>query len=57
MLERLIGERTMNEWLEMTFTAVLVYLVLSRAHAFGTVIRALSGAYAESIGALQGRKV
>lgn len=41
--------------LEITFTLILIYLVLSRAEGFSTSIGAISGAYTESVRALQGR--
>ena len=48
----------MNElrrWLEITFVLIVLYLVLSRASAFSTAVKALAGAYTGSVKALQGR--
>ena len=45
----------LKQWLEITFVLILVYLVLTRARGFAAAIRALSGGYAESVKALQGR--
>ncbi len=41
--------------LEITFTLVLIYLVLSRAEGFSTSLGAISGAYTSSVKTLQGR--
>ncbi len=46
---------SLRRWLEITFVLVFVYLLLSRARASASVIRALSGGYVESVRALQGR--
>ena len=46
---------SLRRWLEITFVLILVYLVLSRARGFASAIRAISGGYAESVKALQGR--
>lgn len=46
---------TIRQWLEITFVLILVYLVLTRARGFSAAIRAISGGYAESVKALQGR--
>lgn len=44
-----------DQFLDLSLTVVVLYLVLSRAQGFSTMVRSLSGAYAESIKALQGR--
>ena len=46
---------TVGRILEITFVAVLVYLVLKNAEGFSTVAGATAGAYSTSVQALQGR--
>lgn len=46
---------TVGRILEITFVAVLVYLVLANADGFNTVAGATAGAYSASVKALQGR--
>jgi len=41
--------------IEATFTAILLYLVLTRAEGFSSVVRSLSSAYVGAVKALQGR--
>lgn len=41
--------------LEITFTLILVFLVLSNAGNFSTVTSAIGRAYVEAVRALQGR--
>lgn len=41
--------------LEVSFTLILVYLVLSRASGFSNVVRSIGSAYVEAVKALQGR--
>ncbi len=40
---------------EVTFTLILVYLVLRNASGFGNVVRNLGSVYTGSVRALQGR--
>jgi hypothetical protein len=44
-----------NRVLEITFTLIMVFLVLSNAGNFSTVTGAISNAYVQSVRALQGR--
>lgn len=44
-----------ERWMEITFTLILVYLILSRASGFSQVVREFSGAYTGAVRALQGR--
>jgi hypothetical protein len=46
---------TIGRILEITFVAVLVYLVLKNSEGFSTVAGATAGAYSTSVQALQGR--
>lgn len=41
--------------LEITFTLILVYLILTQAKGFSSSVRSLSSAYTEGVKALQGR--
>jgi hypothetical protein len=41
--------------LEITIVAVVLYLVLSNAFGFSTIIRTAGDVYAKSVAALQGR--
>jgi hypothetical protein len=41
--------------LEITFTLVLLYLVLTNAQGFGSSVGALSRAYVDGVKVLQGR--
>jgi hypothetical protein len=41
--------------LEITFTLIILYLVLSRAEGFSEVVRSISSAYIGSVKTLQGR--
>ena len=45
----------MRQALEITFVAIVLYLVLSRATAFSGAVRALASGYATAVRALQGR--
>lgn len=44
-----------NRILEITFTLILVYLVIANAGNFGVAVSNLSSAYVRSVEALQGR--
>lgn len=44
-----------NRALEVTFTLIVLYLVLSRAYGFSAVMRSISDAYIGAVKALQGR--
>lgn len=46
---------TVNRIVEITFVAVLVYLILSNANGFKTVAGASAGAYSTAVKALQAR--
>ena len=48
-------EGTIGKILEITFVAVLVYLILKNAGGFNTVAGASAGAYSTAVKALQGR--
>jgi hypothetical protein len=41
--------------LELTFTVIVLYLVLSKAQGFSSMVRSMSSAYTSSVKALQGR--
>ena len=41
--------------LEITFTLILVYLVLSRSQGFSAAVRSIGGVYTDAVKALQGR--
>lgn len=45
----------MGRIIEGTLTAVIVYLVLTKASEFSTAARAAGSVYADSVRALQGR--
>lgn len=44
-----------RKFLEITFVLIVIYLVLSRAGAFSTALRSLTGAYVGAVAVLQGR--
>lgn len=44
-----------SRWIEITFVLIVLYLVLSRALGFGTVVRSIGKVYVDAIKALQGR--
>lgn len=54
MLQRFFGIE-LGEWVEITFFVVLVYLILSRAEGFSSVMRSTSNLYIGAVKALQGR--
>lgn len=54
MISKVLGV-DFDQFLDLSITAVVLYLVLSRAQGFATMMRAFSGAYTSSIKALQGR--
>jgi len=45
----------MKQALEITFVAIVLYLVLSRASGFSQAVRSLASGYSEAVRALQGR--
>ena len=46
---------SVNRVIEVTFTLILAYLVLSNARGFSNVIRSVGSVYTGSVRALQGR--
>ena len=44
-----------SQWIELTLIILVLYLVLSRASGFSSVMGSISKAYSGSIRALQGR--
>lgn len=44
-----------ERWIEITFTLILVYLILTRASGFSQVVREIGSAYTGAVKALQGR--
>ena len=44
-----------GRWLEITFVLIILYLVLSRAFGFSTVVKSIGGVYVNAVKALQGR--
>jgi hypothetical protein len=44
-----------SRWLEITFVLIVLYLVLSRALGFSSVVRSLGNVYVAGVQALQGR--
>jgi hypothetical protein len=44
-----------SQWLEITLVVLVLFLVLSRASGFASVMNSISKAYSGSIRALQGR--
>jgi len=44
-----------GKWIEGTFTAVFIYLVLVNANGFATVMQAITQFYTQSVKTLQGR--
>ena len=44
-----------SRWIEITFILILLYLVLTRASGFSSVVRSIGTAYTGSVKALQGR--
>lgn len=46
---------TVNRWIEITFTLVLVFLVLSNGQAFSMIANTVGSVYANSVKVLQGR--
>lgn len=44
-----------RRWLEITFVLIVLFLVLSRARAFSSGIRAIGSVYVSAVQALQGR--
>lgn len=45
----------LSRWLEITFILILLYLVLSRALGFSSVVRSIGKVYVDAVKALQGR--
>lgn len=45
----------LSRWIEITFVLIVLYLVLSRALGFSSVVRSIGKVYVESVKALQGR--
>ncbi len=54
MISKVLGV-DFDQALDLTITAVVLYLVLRNAQGFATMMRALSGAWTSGIKALQGR--
>jgi len=54
MFERFFG-LNFGEIIEITFFIILIYLILSRAEGFSSVVRSTSNAYVGAVKALQGR--
>lgn len=48
-------KESVTQILEITFTLVLIYLILSRALGFSSVVSSIGRVYVESVKALQGR--
>ena len=44
-----------GRWLEITFVLIILYLVLSRAFGFSSVVKSIGGVYVNAVKALQGR--
>lgn len=54
MIQKIFGI-DFDTFLELTIMAVVLYLVLSKASGFSSMVRSLSNAYVSSVKALQGR--
>lgn len=52
-LENIFG--SLGNFVDLTFFLILIFLVLTRAEGFSTVVKAVSDTYLEGIRALQGR--
>lgn len=48
---------TVGRILEITFVAVILYLILANAFGFSSIVTSLGNVYVKSVGALQGRTV
>ncbi len=44
-----------RRWIEITFTAILVYLVLTNAPGFSEIVRQIGRSYVDIVRALQGQ--
>lgn len=47
--------QSLDRWIEITFTLILLYLVLTRATGFSAAVRSLGAVYVDAVKALQGR--
>jgi len=45
----------MNKVIEVTFTLIVIFLVLSRASGFSRAVSSISTGYVQAVKALQGR--
>ncbi len=53
MFEKIFG-LDFNNLMEITFTLIMLYLILRNASGFSSAIRAVSSAYVSGVRALQG---